>query len=501
MDIDSGHQRPGAARWFAVGVGAALAWSVPGCKSPLPADYTAQVERQPLPASQDPVLAVGDVLDVWYFGSSAGEGAYELDVGDSVHLDVRLNVPGDVYRLGGGDLIEVVVAPGAPESSYRLAVGDTVRVRIPNQPDLSGEIEILTDGRGSFPVIGPVGLRGLTVEEAAALLTERYAEHIEAQAVSVEVVPSARAEIRQRLTILPDGRATLPLVGAVMVRDRTPEEVAVDLGTRYAPFIERADVDVMVITPGLTRVDSDATILPDGRVTLPLLGAVPLKGLTVEMATAELERRYVAQFPRAKVDLLVTGSSARVNEFLSILRESPRGPVREAVITGEGIVDLPLVAPVVAVGRPLTEVREEIRAGYAGEMPSIRVDVLLVRRQVQQITVLGEVARSGVYDAIGPIPALQALAMAGGPTDRAWLVQVLLIQPDPAGNLGVSVLNVRDALRMEDTTALAARVRPNDLLYVPKSPIADVNVWVEQYVRRNLPLQAGVGAGYTLNGN
>ena len=31
-------------------------------------------------------------------------------------------------------------------------------------------------------------------------------------------------------------------------------------------------------------------------------------------------------------------------------------------------------------------------------------------------------------------------------------------------------------------------LRPFDIVYVPKSPIANVNVWVDQYVRKNLPI-------------
>jgi len=322
---------------------------------------------------------------------------------------------------------------------------------------------------------------------------------MEQPSVGVQVVPSARAEIRQRVSVLPDGRATRPLLGAVMLRDQTRDEASAEQARRYASFIDRPRVDVLVITPGRAKIEADAVVLSDGRATVPLLGAVPVRGLSVQEASELLRSGYAAHVPRAQVDVLVTESGGRIKDFFAAIEGNARGPVREVVITSEGRIDLPMLGPVRALDRPLTEVREEIQTAYAELVPEIRTNVLLVRRRIQQITVLGEVQRSGVFDSAAPVSALQALAMAGGPTDRAWLRQVLLIQPDPEGNLDVRVLDFENALRMGKPVALGAQVRPNDLLYVPRSPIADVNVWVEQYIRLNVPVEFGFGFGYTLN--
>jgi hypothetical protein len=32
---------------------------------------------------------------------------------------------------------------------------------------------------------------------------------------------------------------------------------------------------------------------------------------------------------------------------------------------------------------------------------------------------------------------------------------------------------------------------PADIVYVPKSPIANVNLWVDQYIRKNIPIPFG----------
>ena len=40
---------------------------------------------------------------------------------------------------------------------------------------------------------------------------------------------------------------------------------------------------------------------------------------------------------------------------------------------------------------------------------------------------------------------------------------------------------------------------PGDIVYVPRSPIANVNLWVDQYIRKNIPIPVGVY--YNLNPN
>jgi len=35
-------------------------------------------------------------------------------------------------------------------------------------------------------------------------------------------------------------------------------------------------------------------------------------------------------------------------------------------------------------------------------------------------------------------------------------------------------------------------LRPYDIVYVPKSAIANINTWIDQYIRRNIPIYMGV---------
>jgi len=66
----------------------------------------------------------------------------------------------------------------ADDYKYRLGAGDELGLRLLLNPDLNSQVTVGADGRGVFPLVGPVKLSGMTVEEAAATLTKSYAAYL-----------------------------------------------------------------------------------------------------------------------------------------------------------------------------------------------------------------------------------------------------------------------------------------------------------------------------------
>jgi polysaccharide biosynthesis/export protein len=76
--------------------------------------------------------------------------------------------------------------------------------------------------------------------------------------------------------------------------------------------------------------------------------------------------------------------------------------------------------------------------------------------------------------------------------DTASTRQVLVIRPAaPGTNPSVLELNYDKAL-LGDTGALAS-LQPSDIVFVPRSRIAKVNRWVDQYLRKNVPIPLALG--------
>lgn len=83
---------------------------------------------------------------------------------------------------------KVVVAPGPPEEGFRLGAEDVIDVVVFRSPDLTrADVVIRPDGKVSLPLIGDVRAEGLTADELAKNITERYKEYKDNPAVSVSV--------------------------------------------------------------------------------------------------------------------------------------------------------------------------------------------------------------------------------------------------------------------------------------------------------------------------
>ncbi|MDE0880682.1 MAG: polysaccharide export protein [Sphingomonas bacterium] len=62
-----------------------------------------------------------------------------------------------------------------PEPVYRLAATDKVRINVFNEPTLSGEFTVPSDGQIAFPLVGQVDAGGKTAAELSDALAARLA--------------------------------------------------------------------------------------------------------------------------------------------------------------------------------------------------------------------------------------------------------------------------------------------------------------------------------------
>jgi protein involved in polysaccharide export with SLBB domain len=306
-------------------------------------------------------------------------------------------------------------------------------------------------------------------------------------------------EVQGPYRILADGTCTLPLLGAVPLYGMTIEAARNELVSRYRRHYSDPTVDILVTASSNRQVNEDIFILQDGRCTLPIVGLVSLAGLTVPEATAAVTEKYQQYFREPKVELIVTTSRERATEFLSTLGRALGGSVREFVIQPDGVLELPLIKQIYPVGRTLIDVRGEIRDAYARAFPGIEVTTNLSSQHGRFVAVLGEVERGGLLELPAPLSLPASIALAGGFRNTAHRAQVLLIHPESDGALTVRVANLADALDMSDASVWALSVMPGDVVYVPKSAIAKVDQFVDQFIRQLIPIDIGVGIGIQYN--
>ncbi len=61
------------------------------------------------------------------------------------------------------------------QENYRIGVGDLLEIEVYDEPDLTREVRVLTDGSVSFPLLGIVKAEGLAVNELQQEITRRLA--------------------------------------------------------------------------------------------------------------------------------------------------------------------------------------------------------------------------------------------------------------------------------------------------------------------------------------
>ncbi len=167
-------------------------------------------------------------------------------------------------------------------------------------------------------------------------------------------------------------------------------------------------------------------------------------------------------------------------------------------IAPEGQVTMPLLGPVDAAGKTVPDFTALLRQRYAGLLRVASVDVLVRGYGSERIFVGGEVKTPGVETISGPTDVLQGVLMAGGVLPTARLDEVVVIRRRADRVPMLRTVNLK-ALITTGAPSENLRLRPYDMVYVPRSGIAEFDLFIDQYLNQSLPfsksLNANIGDG------
>ena len=169
---------------------------------------------------------------------------------------------------------------------------------------------------------------------------------------------------------------------------------------------------------------------------------------------------------------------------------------RTVTVAPDGRISMPLLQPVMAADRSAPEVESILANAYAGQLLRPEVSVAVKQATALKVFIAGEVDKPGVYDMPGDIDALQAVAMAGGFKVSAKRDKVIIIRRGVGGQPMTRTADLRQAA-FDALHADAVPLRRFDIVYVPRTAIANVGLFMQQYFRDGLPIQFN----YALNGN
>jgi protein involved in polysaccharide export with SLBB domain len=163
----------------------------------------------------------------------------------------------------------------------------------------------------------------------------------------------------------------------------------------------------------------------------------------------------------------------------------------EVVVRSDGKISLQLIGDVQAAGLEPGGLARSIQTAYRSELSNPRVAVL-VRKFGGRVYVGGEVGKPGAVPLTSSLTLIQAIQQAGGFLPTAHLSQVVLIRRDPNGHPVGYAIDTRPIIGGWEPDK-DVPLQPSDIAFVPRSKVADVNLFVRQYIRDNLPIEPGIG--------
>lgn len=406
-------------------------------------------------------------------------------------------------------------APAVNEP-YTLGAGDRIQLTLFQAPQYSGEYEVQVDGRINLSLVGPVMVQGLTVEQAAALVTNRYSQVLRRPLATINIlsrrplVIGVAGEVNRPGTYSLEG-GTYPKLTQVLEQAGGITQSA-DL--RNVQIQRQQNGQTRLITANLWQLlsagdinqdlilrDGDSIVIPS---TIVPLDEAPL------LATAS----FYADTAQP-VNIAVIGEVFRPGPYR--LRGGSTRTGDAGVPGGEGGGGQPATvtdAIQVAGGiKPDANIRqvEVRRTTRQGTQETFKVDLwqMLQAGDLRQnallqegdtvfipvadgdidpaeasqtasasfspnrirINVVGEVENSGVVEVPPNTPLNQGILAAGGFNNRAREQTVGLIRLNPDGTVTQREINIDFAAGLNDTNNPA--LRNNDIIIVGRSGLAN----------------------------
>jgi polysaccharide export outer membrane protein len=252
------------------------------------------------------------------------------------------------------------------------------------------------------------------------------------------------------------------------------------------------------------ELNETVPVRSDGRISLALVGEITAAGMELAELRTAISHGYK--------DLIVkTGYGERLKEGDNLEIRLVYNPEynQSLIIRSDGRVSVPVVGEIQAAGLQPAEFEKRLVKEYARHLkkPSVAVlvgpstakkifaeeafiSVTLSKPADQEVFVGGEVLTPKAVRFEGRITTLQAIMYAGGAKESGDLSRVVVLrrgQYEQAEWMQTNLTNPLSGKGMQNDVVL----RSGDVVVVPMTGIAKVDLFVKQYIRDVLPLQSG----------
>ena len=165
---------------------------------------------------------------------------------------------------------------------------------------------------------------------------------------------------------------------------------------------------------------------------------------------------------------------------------------QELPVRPDGMISLDVTGEILAEGMTPLELAEVIKERSQKYLKKPEVVVIVTGIGDRRVYVGGEVNRPGFVVVQEGMTPLQAVMAVGGFKDTAQTKDVLYIARGSGGEYNASRVDLENVVK--NGAPEVVRLTGNDIVYVPKTRIANAGIFVKQYIRDILPVESRAGA-------
>jgi protein involved in polysaccharide export with SLBB domain len=161
----------------------------------------------------------------------------------------------------------------------------------------------------------------------------------------------------------------------------------------------------------------------------------------------------------------------------------------EQTIRPDGKISLLMVGDVEAQGLTPDQLQKKLLGLYESKLNNPEINVVVSALASNRVYVGGEVLTPGLILVQSKMTALEAVMQAGGfKEDTAKKGSVVVVRQQDGKQVAQTV-DLRKALKHPETATFY--LQPYDVVYVPRTTIARVDRFVEQYLNEVIPNRVG----------
>ncbi len=149
---------------------------------------------------------------------------------------------------------------------------------------------------------------------------------------------------------------------------------------------------------------------------------------------------------------------------------------RDTEIRNDGMISYPLIGDIMAAGLTIPQLQREIVTKLKEYIVDPKVDIQIVKYASRDVSILGEVENPHVIYLKGRTTLLEAIARAGGLTEKANLKGAYIIRKGKIIPIDLYALMTEGDLRYN------VEIRRKDIIYIPN--VQDQRVYVIGEVKR-----------------